>query len=215
MKTLLSLVFLVLCVYASAIFSQNRTTNIAGVTLDNMVKVGGQELTLNGAGVRTKSLFKVYVVGLYLAVPKTTTAEVISLAGSKRLMIVMLRDVRTEDLLQSFMAALRSNATDEERRAIASYYNQISEVFEGEPALEKGDIVTLDWVPGTGLRCYLNDEPVGQAIGDHFLYQAVLKVWLGDRAVESAVKTELLRGSGANAKTPDGVRRGGMKATDQ
>jgi hypothetical protein len=39
---------------------------VAGVSLDDRVSVGAQELVLNGAGVRTRVVFKVYVASLYL-----------------------------------------------------------------------------------------------------------------------------------------------------
>ena len=37
---------------------------VAGVKLDDKMSVGGQELVLNGAGIRTKAFFKVYVGSL-------------------------------------------------------------------------------------------------------------------------------------------------------
>ncbi|HRI17581.1 MAG TPA: chalcone isomerase family protein, partial [Burkholderiaceae bacterium] len=39
---------------------------VGGMKLDDKTTVGGQELVLNGAGIRTKLMFKVYVGALYL-----------------------------------------------------------------------------------------------------------------------------------------------------
>ncbi|MBP7668921.1 MAG: chalcone isomerase family protein, partial [Burkholderiaceae bacterium] len=38
---------------------------VAGVKLQEKVSVGGKDLVLNGAGVRTRMVFKVYVAALY------------------------------------------------------------------------------------------------------------------------------------------------------
>jgi len=40
---------------------------LAGVTLPDTVNVGNTRLLLNGLGLRTKFMVKVYVAGLYLA----------------------------------------------------------------------------------------------------------------------------------------------------
>ncbi len=212
MRHLLKLVFLAFCVCTTQILSQ---TSVAGVTLDNQIQVGGETLTLNGAGARTKSLFKVYVVALYLTEGKTTTADVLQLARSKRLKIVMLREMSTEDLGSSFMTAFSLNATQEERTRTITAYNQILALAETAPTLKKGDVITVDLVHGSGVRTALNDDFVGNTIADASLYSLVLKVWLGNKPVEAALKTELLRGPVAVPTDPEEIRRSGRKVTDQ
>ncbi|MEN9456582.1 MAG: hypothetical protein RL210_2101, partial [Pseudomonadota bacterium] len=39
---------------------------VAGVQLEEAIKVGGKDLNLNGTGVRSAMSVKVYVAGLYL-----------------------------------------------------------------------------------------------------------------------------------------------------
>ena len=51
---------------------------VSGVKLDDKVSVGGKELVLNGAGVRTKVVFKVYVASLYLPSKTTDLAGVLA-----------------------------------------------------------------------------------------------------------------------------------------
>ena len=43
-----------------------QAAEVGGVKLDDKVSVGGQELVLNGAGIRTRAIFKVYVGSLYV-----------------------------------------------------------------------------------------------------------------------------------------------------
>ena len=59
--------------------------DVGGIKLADKAMVGGQELVLNGAGIRTRAIFKVYVGSLYVPAKtgrchvgisfKTTTPE--------------------------------------------------------------------------------------------------------------------------------------------
>ncbi len=114
------------------------------------------------------------------------------------------------------MAALNRNATREERTRYLVAINQIVELFETTPTLKKGDEIIVDFLPGAGARIALNDEVIGETIGNAAFYSIVLKVWLGDNAVETALKTELLRGPAVVAPTTrEEIRRRGRKVTDQ
>ena len=61
----------------------------AGVKLDDSVRLVGQNLRLNGGGIRYKVVFKVYVIGLYLNDKKTTVADVMAAAEARRVTLVM------------------------------------------------------------------------------------------------------------------------------
>ena len=194
MKNLITLVFCVFCLFTSFSVSQTSMT-VAGVLFDSTVKVGGSTLALNGAGVRTKSMFKIYAAGLYLTKSTTTTADVLALSGAKRLKIVMLRDTSSEDLGNNFMTAINSNTTKEERTKLVSSIAQFSALFETEATLKKSDVVSLDWLPGSGLQCALNNRKVGGFIGDAAFYQALLKVWIGGRPVDAGLRAALISGN--------------------
>jgi hypothetical protein len=212
MKTL-TLTFVVICASAVAAFSQAQPTAVAGIVFDGTAQVGGENLTLNGAGVRTKLGFKVYAAALYLSEGKTTAGDVLDVAGAKRVKIVMLRDTSTDDLGASFNTALNGNATTQERTRILPSVASFNRVFEIKPVLMKSDTVTLDWIPGRGLSCHLNDRSICDGLSDYAFYQAILKVWLGSRAVEEALKTELLRGPAVPTVVPEGIRREGTSST--
>lgn len=193
MKNIIIASFFALCLTVPFSFAQSSTT-VSGVDFDNSVTVDGSPLVLNGAGVRTKAMFKLYAAGLYLTKSKTVAADVLTLSGAKRVKIVMLREVSSEDMGNSFMTAINSNTTKAERVSIVSSIAEFNSLFETIPTLKKGDSVTLDWIPGTGLRCAHNNRTVGNVINDLAFFQAVLKIWVGNNPVDSALKTALLRG---------------------
>ena len=51
---------------------------VGGVKLADKATVGGQELLLNGAGIRTRAVFKVYVGSLYLPAKAATLPSVLA-----------------------------------------------------------------------------------------------------------------------------------------
>ena len=55
---------------------------VAGVNVDEKASVGGKDLVLNGAGLRTRAIFKVYVSSLFLPAKANTLDGV--LASSPR-----------------------------------------------------------------------------------------------------------------------------------
>ena len=61
-----------------------NAVEVKGVKVDETAQVGGSALVLNGAGVRTKLMFKVYVAGLYLTQKQADANAVINDTGNKR-----------------------------------------------------------------------------------------------------------------------------------
>lgn len=167
-------------------------TVVAGVKLDDTVQIGNQTLKLNGAGVRYKVVFKVYVAALYLPELRSTTQEVLALQGAKRVTLVMMRDLSNDDLGQRFLDGLRNNLDANERTRLIGAMVTFGKIFSIVPKLKKGDILTFDWVPGTGVVCQLNGEKIGDHISDPNFYNAVLKIWLGNQPADETLKHKML-----------------------
>jgi hypothetical protein len=166
--------------------------DVAGVKFDDTATVAGKELKLNGAGLRTKVIFKVYAAGLYLAEKKTSVAEVLGSSGPRRVAINMLRDVSSDEFGKSFMEGLNSNTDKIERMRILPQTMKFGEVFAQIQTLKKGDQMLLDWLPGEGTQCYVNGKKLGELMPDVAFYNAVLRIWLGDKPVDSSLKPALL-----------------------
>ncbi len=177
-----------------AAFSQNAlSAEVAGIKFEDTVKLANKELKLNGAGMRVKAaFFKLYVAGLYLTEKKSTPAEILALAGPKRLLITMQREISSEDFGDAFMKGLNDNSDKAEKSKLVNQTVTFGEMFASVPGLKKGDVLSLDWVPGTGMQSILNGKQIGQTIADAAFYNAVLKIWLGDKPVDSSLKPQLL-----------------------
>ena len=62
---------------------------IAGVTLPDTLNT---DLQLNGAGIRSKFFFKIYIAELYLEHPSTKADEILDTPGRKRMTMHILYD---------------------------------------------------------------------------------------------------------------------------
>jgi hypothetical protein len=181
------------CAIALSAFAA-QAVEVAGFKLDDVVKVAGKDLKLNGAGVRTRIVVKVYALALYLPEKKDSTEGVLASTGPRRFTLGMLREVTGEELGQAFMTGITANTDKAERSKFINQLAQFGEIFVSIPGMKKGDLLNVDWVPDTGMVIHLNGKPVGEPIKELGFYNGVLKIWLGDKAVDSSLKPLLLGG---------------------
>ena len=165
---------------------------VHGIKFEETTKVAGKELKLNGLGMRTKFVVKVYAAGLYLPKQEKTADEIMKLDGPRRMTLVMVRDVSSDDFGDAFMAGLNANSSKEEKTKILPQIGQFGEMFAMLPGIKKGDVLHLDWIPGSGTQCELNGKKIGGVMPDLQFYNAVLRIWLGDKPVDRSLKPKLL-----------------------
>jgi hypothetical protein len=169
-----------------------HAVEVSGVKLEDSAKVGGKDLVLCCSGVRVKVLFNVYALGIYLTEKKNTVADILGIAGPKRFKLVMMRDVSGEEFGSSFMSAINKNLEKDEKSKFVNQLLKFGEMFESIGALKKGDVIVSDWVPGTGTVLTLNGKPIVDPLPDPLFYNALLKIWLGDKPVDTILKPVLL-----------------------
>ncbi len=165
---------------------------IGGVKFDDKMKVAGKEVVLNGVGFRTKFFVKVYAAGLYLTEKQSTVEGALKVEGPRRMRLVMMRDVTSDDFGNAFMAGLNDNVDKNEKMKIVGQISKFGEMFALLEGLKKGDVLDLDWIPGVGTSNFLNGKPIGEVTQDQTFYNSVLKIWLGPKPVDTALKPKLL-----------------------
>jgi hypothetical protein len=162
---------------------------VGGIKLDDKVSMGAQELVLNGAGVRTRVVFKVYVASLYLPQKAADLAGVLA-KGPRRIQLNLLRTLSADQLVDALNEGLAENNTAAELAAVKSQSDQLATIMKAFKEVKEKDVVTLDFVDGA-TRVGLNGDAKGSIPGDAF-NQALTKVWLGDKPVQADLKKSLL-----------------------
>ena len=162
-----------------------------GVKLDDKANVGGQELVLNGAGVRSRVVFKVYVASLYLPAKTTDPAAVLARAP-RRIQMNMLRTLAPDQLVDALSEGLKENNSEAELAAVKGQTDQLMAIMKSFGEVKEGNVVTLDFVDGATV-VGLNGAPRGTIPGEPF-NKALTKIWLGDKPVQADLKKALLGG---------------------
>jgi hypothetical protein len=181
-----------LAVLLASMSALTSAAEIAGITLGDRMKLGTAELVLNGAGLRKKLLFKVYVAGLYLTEKKRSPTEVFALAGPKRASITLLRDLPAKDLVEALTDGIRDNCSPVQKVALKGRVDALAANLLSLQQGRKGDVITVDWLPDQGTVVTLNGEIKGEPIPGYDLYLALLRVWLGDHPTSVGLKRRLL-----------------------
>lgn len=168
--------------------------DVNGVAVDETMRVANAELKLNGVGVRTKLVFKVYVAALYMADKHTNTKDVLATTGPKRMQLTMLREVSSDSLSQALLDGLNHNVSDEEKSRFFNQMLAVGQIFGAYRSIKPKDVITLDWVPNVGTVIQMNGKKLSEPLPDVEFYNALLKIWLGDRPADSSLKKQLLGG---------------------
>ncbi len=165
---------------------------VEGVQVPERVTLGASELQLNGAGVRKRLIFKVYVGALYLAQKKSAAAEAIGLPGAKRVSLTLLRDLTARQLADALETGMRANHAPAQLAALQSRLDALVALMEAIGSAKEKSVVTLDFLPGSGTRLSVDGVSRGSPIpGDDF-YAALLGIWLGDKPVDDDLKKAML-----------------------
>ncbi len=168
---------------------------IEGVKLAEKVRLGdaGPELVLNGAGVRTRVFFKVYVGALYLPQKRNSAEAVLADAGARRVAMHLLRELTAEQLFSALSDGLKNNHTPEQLARVEREVKQLEGIFNAVKAAKTGDVIMLDYLPEAGTRVVVNNETKGTITGEDF-NRALLRVWLGDSPADAGLKKAMLGG---------------------
>ena len=167
---------------------------IEGVRVDDAARVGGKELQLNGAGLRTVFIVKGYVAALYLPEKVRNAAVVLGAKGPKRLQIRPLREVESGTFIKALNEGMRDNHNEAQMERFADRMSQLEQAMGQIGTARKGDVIDFDYTPDSGTVIAINGTPRGKPIPGEDFYQAVLRIFLGEKPVDRDLKRGLLGG---------------------
>ncbi len=164
---------------------------MGGVKVDDKASVGGKELVLNGAGIRTRAIFKVYVASLYLPAKAGDTNAVLA-SSPRRVQMNLLRNLSADQLVDALNDGMKENNTEAELAAVKAQVDQLTSIMKAFREVKEKDVVTMDFVDGA-TQVGLNGAVKGTIAGEPF-NRALMKVWLGDHPVQGDLKKAMLGG---------------------
>ena len=153
----------------------------------------GPELVLNGAGERRILLFRIYAIGLYLPVRVRSMGDAIALKGPKRMHMVMLRNgITSKQVHDHVIARIEDGTQPSEMEVMKARLADLDRIIEEERVIDAGGTISLDYIPGQGTIIRVNGISKGEPIPGEDFYNALLRIWLGDRAKSLPLRDQLL-----------------------
>jgi hypothetical protein len=167
--------------------SQAFALDVAGVNVSPTVVVQQKTLSLNGAGIRKKYFFKIYVGSLYTERKVTSTAQLLADPGEKLVrMNFVYKKVDKGDIVKTFAEGLANNspavAQSAEAKAFLSWFTS---------DFVAGDTVDITLAPDGTVSASQNGKALG-TIRSPALAQGVLLIWFGEKPADSDLKKGML-----------------------
>lgn len=188
MSRLLS-VWFVASVWAGLSATEAHALEIEGYNFPADAQAAGQAVKLVGAGVRTKWMMNVYVLGAYQA---TVTRKASFLVGSdepKMLWLHMLRGIDASKMRDAIDEGLEKNVGSAERARIQGDVDKIKAAFPA--TVGKGLDIQFIHSPSAGFVLKIGGaQKVASA--DKALSKAMWSIWFGSHPADSDLKKGVL-----------------------
>jgi hypothetical protein len=181
------ILLLVLFVFLLSVTSVASAATLAGVNLPDTVQAGGKTLLLNGLGLRTKFVVKVYVAGLYLEQKSSDANAVLKSDGPKRLVMHFMRDVSKKQMADAFEDSFDNNSPDAKK----TMKGDIDRLLGALEDLKEGNEMAFTYVPGTGTTMSVNGKDKLTIAGPAFA-PVLFSVWLGPKPPNADLKKGIL-----------------------
>ncbi len=178
-KYIMCFVFLFYSTTATALEIEN-------VTIPETI---GTDLQLNGAGIRSKFFFNIYIAELYLEHPSANAKEILTTSGKKRMTMHILYDtVGKEKLTDGWNEGFATNLSSGQLHDLQSQIQAFNTFFVD---VHEGDEIILDYTPENGTTVTIAEDLKGTIKGASF-NQALLSIWIGDAPVSDNLREDLL-----------------------
>ena len=163
---------------------------VSGINIpENATLSENTQLQLNGAGIRSKFFFDIYIGALYVESKSNSAKTLISNPGANRMLMHLLYDkLAKEKITSGWTNGFKENNTEQQFQKLKSSLEKFNALFTD---VNKGDVILLDYIPQTGTEVKINKKLLGTIPGDEF-NKSLRKVWLGDEPADSDLKDALL-----------------------
>lgn len=172
--------------------AQAAGASIGGVSFGGRAEVGGQQLQLNGVGLRATAFIKGFAAALYVPQNSSSAGQVLRAPGAKRLRMRMLLDVPIEVLVHAVHKGIRRNLSQTQQGVLSDRLAMLDVTLRAIDKVFDGDVIDLDYLPDAGLVVAVNGRPRAAPIPGDDLFAAVMQVFIGEHPVDAKLKAGLL-----------------------
>jgi hypothetical protein len=161
---------------------------LADVHIPPTTFVDGHELVLNGVGLRSMFMVRVYVASLYLETPSSNPALILSSRQDKVLTLHFLHSVGARQMIASMEQGIQDNSPNLSQDQIGDR----DQLLKSLKAVQPGD--ELRFVIGkTGETLVFQNGKMSADLKAPSSSEMLLSVWMGQAPPTADVKAGLLR----------------------
>lgn len=188
MRAILLLLFTLFCSFSL------RAQTVANIEIPETIPLISQSntpthLVLNGAGIRTKFIYDIYIGALYLEKKQETANAVYAAPGAKKVHMHFLYDeLPKKKLVEGWTNGFNNNHSEDELLKIRDRIVQFNNLFS---SVKKGDVIDITFIPAKGTSVVKNGKIIGVIQGDDF-FTAILKIWIGAEPADLDLKEAML-----------------------
>lgn len=181
--------FSLLVLSLTMLFQVQAQIEIEGVAIPDKIQVTEMELPLQGAGVRSKYFFDLYVTSFF----STRTYETGPAAAADNAPMTMRLNIisgmiTSEKMAESTMEGFE-NSLNGDLQGLESEIERFISLFQKE--IKVGDIFQFDYNPMEGVVVYKNNEKLAVFEGMKFK-TALFGIWLGEDPADEDLRQELI-----------------------
>jgi hypothetical protein len=182
--------FVILAVYIAICASADAQKVVNGITFPPKLKRENAELLLNGAGVRKKMFFKLYVAGLYVHTKTKDAGDVVNGDKEEAMYLTITSGMinsgnMSEAIEDGFKKSMNNNLAP-----LQSKIDLFIDAFRKE-GIREGDVFEMWYEPITGVMTTKNGKFQSVIAGWDFK-KALFGIWFSDNPVDDDLKKALL-----------------------
>ena len=171
-------------------FTANAQVTVSDVRVPGDLTIEGENLLLNGAGLREKFFIDLYVGALYTNNKSASAKDIIKADKPSAITLdIVSKLVSQDNMIESVEEGFQNSTSRKERKAIQGRIDKFIGMFSEK--IVNGDQFVLYYVPGSGVNVYKNGEKLGVIEGMDFK-EALWGIWLGKYPADDDLKAAML-----------------------
>ena len=161
---------------------------LAGVHIPPSTFVDGHELVLNGVGLESMFMVRVYVASLYLEIPSSNPALIISSRQEKVLTLHFLHSIGADQMISSMEQDIMDNSPDLSQDQIVDRDQLLKSLKDVQPGDELRFVIS-----NKGETLVFQNGKMSVDLKSPASSEMLLSIWMGQEPPTADLKAGLLR----------------------
>jgi hypothetical protein len=163
--------------------------NIAGQSFPDQISLGGQDLQVNGVGLRERYWIDIYAAGLYLPEKMNDPKKIITLNAPKKIHSKFIYSNVPKDKM---IVALEENISNNPNFS-AQTIKDIRQASKWMEDFTSGDEMIFEYIPEKGTTVIIKGTRKGTILGTDFM-EAIFSMYVGPHPASEQLREGLLGG---------------------